>query len=81
MKTFIILIPVLCFSCLVHAQTLKQAEYFIDKDKGFGKNNKLNLASSADSSYQFKINLSGISIGNTNFISAQKIIRASGVRQ
>jgi type IX secretion system substrate protein len=63
MKTFIILISVLCFSCLVHAQTLKQAEYFIDKDKGFGKNNKLNLASSADSSYGFTINLSGISIG------------------
>ena len=63
MKTFIILISVLCFSCLVHGQTLKQAEYFIDKDKGFGKNNKLNLISSADSSYQFNINLSGISIG------------------
>ena len=63
MKTFIILISAFCFSCLAHAQTLKQAEYFIDKDKGFGKNNKLTLASSADSSYQFTINLSGISIG------------------
>jgi len=63
MKTFIVLISVLCFSCLAHAQTLKQAEYFIDKDKGFGKNNKFNLVSSADSSYQFKIDLSGVSIG------------------
>jgi hypothetical protein len=63
MKTCLILISVLCFNCLAHAQTLKQAEYFIDKDKGFGKNNKLTLASSADSSYQFTINLSGVSIG------------------
>ena len=63
MKTFIILISAICFSCLANAQTLKQAEYFIDKDKGLGKNNKLTLASSADSSYQFTINLSGISIG------------------
>jgi hypothetical protein len=63
MKTFIILISVLCFSCLAHAQTLKQAEYFIDKDKGFGKNSKLNFVASADSNYGFTINLSGISIG------------------
>jgi hypothetical protein len=63
MKTYIILISVLCFSCFAHAQTLKQAEYFIDKDKGFGKNNKLNLVASADSAYQFTIDLSGISVG------------------
>ncbi len=63
MKTFIILISALCFSCVVHAQTLKAAEYFIDKDKGFGKNNKITLASSKDSSYQFTINLSNVSVG------------------
>lgn len=63
MKKSITLLSVLCFGCLVNAQTLKQAEYFIDKDKGFGKNIKLNLTSSADSSYAFNIDLSNISAG------------------
>jgi hypothetical protein len=45
------------------AQTLKQVEYFIDKDKGVGKNTKLNLASSVDSSYQINIDVSGLSAG------------------
>lgn len=55
MKT---LLTMFCIACtmLLNAQNLKQAEYFIDKDKGVGQNTKLNLAASADSSYKIDIN-------------------------
>jgi len=52
-----------CTTCLLEAQTLKQVEYFIDTDKGIGKNTKLNLAVSGDSSYQLTIDVSKISTG------------------
>jgi len=54
---------IICTACLLQAQTIKQAEYFIDKDKGAGKNTKLNLTASADSSYQINVDVSGISVG------------------
>ena len=40
---------------LLNAQSLKQAEYFFDKDKGVGLNTKLNVAVAADSSYSLNI--------------------------
>lgn len=62
MKT---LLTMFCIACAVflNAQTLKQVEYFIDKDKGVGKNTKLNLAASADSSYQINIDVSTLKAG------------------
>lgn len=63
MKTFLTMFCIFCTACLLQAQTLKQVEYFIDKDKGVGKNIKLNLTSSADSSYQVNIDVSGLSNG------------------
>jgi hypothetical protein len=54
---------IVCTACFLKAQTIKQVEYFIDKDKGVGKNTKLNFTASADSSYQFNINVSGINTG------------------
>lgn len=63
MKTFLTMFCIFCTACLLQAQTLKQVEYFVDKDKGVGKNTKLNLVSSADSSYQINIDVSGLSAG------------------
>lgn len=62
MKT---LLTMFCIACalFINAQSLKQAEYFIDKDKGVGKNTKLNLAASADSSYTININTSALQPG------------------
>ena len=62
MKT---LLTMFCIACamFLNAQSLKQAEYFIDKDKGVGLNTKLNLAASADSSYQMNIDVSALSAG------------------
>ncbi|MEP6466038.1 MAG: T9SS type A sorting domain-containing protein [Parafilimonas sp.] len=63
MKTLFTIFCIVCTTCLLQAQTMKQVEYFIDTDKGVGKNTKLNLAASNDSSYQFNIDATNISIG------------------
>ncbi len=63
MKTFIMMVCIICTTCWLKGQNIKQVEYFIDKDKGVGKNTKLNLTAAADSSYQININVSGISNG------------------
>ena len=62
MKT---LLTMFCIACamFLNAQTLKQVEYFIDKDKGVGKNTKLNLFASADSSYQVNVDVSTLNAG------------------
>lgn len=54
MKT---LLTMFCMACalLLNAQSLKQAEYFFDKDKGVGLNTKLNIAVAPDSSYALNI--------------------------
>ena len=63
MKTLLTMFCIFCTASLLKAQTIKQAEYFIDKDKGVGKNTKLNLTASTDSSYQLNIDVSGVSEG------------------
>ena len=63
MKTFLTMFCIICVTFLSKAQTLKQVEYFIDMDKGVGNNTKLNLTASADSSYQFNIDVSQQSAG------------------
>lgn len=54
---------VLCAASLIKAQTIKQSEYFIDKDKGVGKNSKLTLGASGDSSYTFTADVSNFAAG------------------
>lgn len=63
MKTSIITLLLVCAALFSLAQTINQAEYFIDKDKGVGKNTKLNVTLAADSSFTFLINLTGITPG------------------
>ncbi|TKK69937.1 T9SS type A sorting domain-containing protein [Ilyomonas limi] len=63
MKTCIITLLLACAGLFSLAQNIMQAEYFIDKDKGIGKNTKLNVTLAADSSFAFKINLAGVAPG------------------
>jgi len=63
MKTLLTMFCFFCTTFLSQAQTLKQVEYFIDKDKGVGKNTKLNLTTSADSTYQINVDVSNTSVG------------------
>ncbi|MBV9963349.1 MAG: T9SS type A sorting domain-containing protein [Parafilimonas sp.] len=63
MKTLLTMFCIFFTGTLLRSQTIKQAEYFIDKDQGVGKNTKLNLTASADSSYQLNIDVSGVSEG------------------
>ena len=63
MKTAITVFCICCTALLSKAQTIKQVEYFIDKDKGAGNNTKINLSASADSTYVIDISLSTIPAG------------------
>lgn len=63
MKTLLTMFCVFCTVCALQAQTVMQAEYFIDKDKGTGKNTKFDLIEFKDSSYQLNIDVSNINEG------------------
>ena len=63
MKTCIITLLLACAALFSLAQNITQAEYFIDKDKGIGKNTKLTVTLAADSSFAFNVKLSGIAPG------------------
>lgn len=62
MKTLLTMFCIAC-TCLLHAQTLKQIEYFFDVDKGVGKNTKLTISSSADSTYVLAVDVSKLATG------------------
>jgi hypothetical protein len=66
MKNILFITALLLSSAVIKAQTIVQAEYFIDSsDAGIGKNTFLTLTNpSADGNYDLNINLSGLSIGN-----------------
>jgi len=63
MKRLFTTVTLLGMWCFALGQTITQFEYFIDKDKGFGKNTKVTIVSSADSTYDLTVDLSGISSG------------------
>jgi len=63
MKTCIITLILACAALFSLAQTIKQAEYFIDKDKGIGKNTKLSVTLAADNSFKFHVNLTNVTPG------------------
>ena len=63
MKTTILTLLLVCAKLFSLAQTISQAEYFIDTDKGFGKNTLQNLTPAADSSWAIHVNLTNITPG------------------
>jgi hypothetical protein len=63
MKTSIITLLLACATSFSLAQSITQAEYFIDVDKGFGKNTLLSLTPFTDSSFTFHINLTNVTPG------------------
>ena len=63
MKTLLLMFCVLCTASLSYTQTIKQVEYFIDKDKGVGKNIKIILNGPEDSSYNFTADVSALTTG------------------
>jgi hypothetical protein len=63
MKTSMITLLLACATLFSVAQTIVQAEYFIDVDKGFGKNTLLSLKSFTDSNYTLYINLTNVTPG------------------
>ncbi len=63
MKTSIFTLLLACVTLFSLAQSITQAEYFIDVDKGFGKNTLLSLTPFTDSSFTFHINLTNITTG------------------
>jgi len=63
MKTCIITLLLACATLFSLAQKVVQSEYFIDKDKGLGKNIKLKVTLAADSSFMFNINLTNVKPG------------------
>lgn len=60
MKYFIVVLLFAGLSLNASAQTVTQAEYFIDTDAGVGKNTLLNVSLSADSAFSYTVNLSGV---------------------
>jgi len=63
MKTSIITLLLVCTTLFSLAQTIKQAEYFIDKDKGIGKNKKLSVTLAANNSFTFHVDLTNVKPG------------------
>jgi hypothetical protein len=63
MKTSMITLLLACVTLFSVAQSIIQAEYFIDVDKGFGKNNLLSLKPFTDSNYTLHINLTNVTPG------------------
>ena len=63
MKTCIITLLLACATLFSLAQSITQAEYFIDNDKGIGKNTKLNITPGADISFTFQVNLTNVTPG------------------
>lgn len=57
MKTFL---SILCCLCSVFGlcQQVTQIEYYIDADKGYNKNTKINVTPSADSNFAFTVDVS-----------------------
>src|SRR5438045_2485324 len=63
MKTSLITLLLACVTLFSLAQSITQAEYFIDIDKGFGKNTLLSLKPFIDSNYTLHINLTNVTPG------------------
>jgi hypothetical protein len=60
----LIFIVLLFYNTLIIAQTVLQAEYFIDTDAGVGNNSLVTLTNPLpDGTYNFNINLSGTTVG------------------
>lgn len=65
MKSKLFVAALMALGFAATAQTVVQAEYFIDSDNGVGNNNIINLVNpSADGNYNLNINLTGLSTGN-----------------
>lgn len=57
---------------LINAQTINKLEYFIDTDKGVGKNKLVNVTASADGTFSFVAGLNNIEAGyHTLYIRAR----------
>lgn len=63
MKQFFTSLLLMYICGIAPGQNVAQLEFFIDTDKGFGKNTKLNVVPSPDSSFSFTIDLTGITEG------------------
>jgi hypothetical protein len=63
MKTFLLSACFMCACFFASAQKIILLEWFIDTDKGFGKNTTLNVTPSSDSNFAFKVTLSGVAEG------------------
>lgn len=63
MKKLLIAWAMLLVCLATRAQTINKLEYFIDTDKGVGKNKLVNVTATADGSFPFTVALSGLPAG------------------
>lgn len=63
MKTILATISTLMLSGAAYGQTIRQIEYFLDTDAGFGKNKLVSVTPSADGPFSFTADVSGATVG------------------
>lgn len=63
MKLFLMILSLAVSFTTCFAQNITQVEYFVDTDLGYGRNTLLTVNPSADGTFPFTANLTGVSVG------------------